>query len=77
MPSLNTPVFIIHGTADKATRPAGSQYFFDHVGSTDKTLKLYDGYFHDPLNDIGKEAVMDDILNWIAERLPARTAAGA
>jgi hypothetical protein len=27
--------------------------------------------FHDPLNGTGKEAVIEDILSWIAARLPA------
>ena len=65
------PVFIMHGTADKATMPVGSQFFHDHAGSSDKTLKLYDSHFHDLLNDIGKEQVMADIIEWIGARLPA------
>lgn len=69
MPNFNTPVFIIHGTADKATRYQGSQYFFDHAGSTDKTLKLYEGHYHDLLNDIDREIVMKDILEWLNERV--------
>jgi len=64
-PRITLPVLILHGTEDKATRPSGSQFFYDTVGSKDKTLKLYDGYFHDPLNDIGKEVVMADIKAWI------------
>lgn len=68
---ITLPVFILHGTADKATRPDGSQQFFDEVGSTDKTLKLYEGYYHDLLNDLGKEQVFDDIDAWIGERLGA------
>lgn len=75
--NLNVPVFIIHGTDDKATRPAGSQYFFDNVGSKDKTLKLYEGGYHDLLNDIDKETVMADILAWVNERVPAQTRAAA
>jgi acylglycerol lipase len=63
-------VLILHGTADKATRPDGSQEFFDKAGSTDKTFKLYDGHYHDLLNDLGREAVMDDIVGWIDARLP-------
>jgi len=39
----------------------GSQLFFDTAGSADKTLKLYEGYVHDLLNDLGKEKVMADI----------------
>ena len=77
MPKFNVPVFIIHGTDDKATRPAGSQYFYDNVGSEDKTLKLYEGGYHDLLNDIDKETVMADILAWVNERIPAETAATA
>jgi acylglycerol lipase len=41
------------------------------AGSTDKTLKLYEGHFHDLLNDVDKEVVMADILSWIDARIPA------
>jgi len=66
---ITLPVFILHGTEDKATKPSGSQQFYVAAGSIDKTLKLYEGYFHDPLNDIGKEAVMADIRAWNEWRL--------
>ena len=65
---ITLPVFIIHGTADKATKPSGSQEFFDKVGSADKTLKLYEGHYHDMLNDIGKELVLGDIADWLDAR---------
>jgi len=77
MPNFNVPVFIIHGTEDKATRPAGSQYFYDHAGSSDKTLKLYEGHFHDLLADVDKEIVMEDILAWLDARVPKEEAAAA
>jgi len=66
---ITLPVFILHGTEDKATRPDGSQQFFDEAGSADKTLKLYEGHVHDLLNDIGREQVMDDIVGWMEARL--------
>ncbi len=69
-PSITLPVLILHGTADKAAKPTGSQLFFDAAGSLDKTLKLYEGRFHDPLNDLEREAVMADIGHWIGARLP-------
>jgi alpha-beta hydrolase superfamily lysophospholipase len=70
-PLITLPVFILHGTVDKATVPSGSQFFYDTVGSKDKTLKLYEGHFHDLLNDFGKEEVMADIKSWIDKHLPA------
>jgi alpha-beta hydrolase superfamily lysophospholipase len=68
---ITLPVLILHGTADRATKPHGSQVFHDRASSKDKTLRLYDGYFHDLLNDLGKERVMGDITEWILTR--ART----
>lgn len=70
-PFITLPLLILHGTADKNTNPSGSQRFYDAAGSTDKTLKLYEGGFHDLLNDIDKEAVMLDIKSWIDLRMPA------
>ena len=66
-PRITLPLLILHGTGDKATRASGSQFFYETAGSTDKTLKLYDGHFHDLLNDLGKEAVIADIARWIGE----------
>ena len=64
-------MLIIHGTADKATKPSGSRRFYEMAGSADKTLKIYEGHFHDLLADIDKEVVMSDIQAWIDKRLPA------
>jgi acylglycerol lipase len=70
-PLIMTPLLIIHGKADKAAKPSGSALFFDHSGAADKTLKLYDDRLHDPLNDIGREEVMADVLLWIEHRIVA------
>lgn len=69
---ITLPVLILHGAADKAAKPSGSQHFFNAVSSQDKTLKLYEGGFHDPLNDIERERVMSDIKAWIGHLLSAR-----
>ena len=71
---ITIPLLIMHGTADKATVCRGSQFFYETAGSTDKTLKLYEGHYHDLLNDYGKEGVMADIVSWLAthEGGPAR-----
>ena len=68
-PLITLPVLILHGTGDKVTKSSGSQQFFDSAGSKDKTLKLYDGHYHDLLNDIGKEQVMADIKSWLDAHL--------
>jgi alpha-beta hydrolase superfamily lysophospholipase len=74
-PQLRLPILILHGTHDRATQPAGSRLFLERAGSTDKTLKLYEGHFHDLLRDIGKEEVMRDITGWIAAHVAGGLAA--
>lgn len=74
---ITLPVFILHGTADHATRPDGSQEFFDKASSKDKALKLYEGHYHDLLNDLGREQVMDDIIGWIEARIGSAQSAAA
>jgi acylglycerol lipase len=75
--TITLPLLILHGTADKATRPDGSEEFFDHAGSADKQLILYQDHYHDLLNDLGRERVMADIVGWLEARLPAAPAAAA
>lgn len=69
IPTIALPVLILHGTEDEATLPKGSQFFYDHARSKDKTLKLYEGHYHDLLADVDKEGVLGDIVGWIEARI--------
>ena len=69
MASIQLPVLILHGTADKATEPAGSEYFMAHASSADKQLKLYEGHYHDLLNDKYSGTIIRDILQWLNKRV--------
>jgi alpha-beta hydrolase superfamily lysophospholipase len=71
-PLITLPVLILHGTLDQNAKPTGSQLSYEMAGSADKTLKLYEGSFHDLLNDLDKEVVMADIKSWLNVQLPAR-----
>ena len=67
---ITLPLFILHGTADRVTRPDGSEQFYRKAGSADKSLKLYEGHYHDLLNDLGREQVLEDIVSWISAHVP-------
>ena len=64
---LAMPLLALHGTADKLTAPSGSRALVATVPATDKTLHIYDGYFHDLLHEPGGRAthVEDDLLAWL------------
>ncbi|MFM0378623.1 lysophospholipase [Paraburkholderia strydomiana] len=67
--ALRLPLLVYHGTADKLTEPEGSRDFSEHAGSPDKTLRLYEGSFHETMNDLDGERVMSELIEWIDQRL--------
>lgn len=64
---LRLPLLILQGTADKLADVDGSRRLYRRAASSDKTLKLYEGFYHEVLNDIGKEQVLADLLKWLDE----------
>jgi alpha-beta hydrolase superfamily lysophospholipase len=70
-PLITLPLLILHGTSDRAAKPSGSEHLYEKAGSSDKILTLYEGHYHDLLNDLDKQVVMADIQRWIDERIPA------
>jgi acylglycerol lipase len=74
---ITLPVLIMHGSDDKVTKPSGSRVFYDNAGSKDKTLKLYEGHYHDLLNDQDRSLVMADIVSWLEARTPQAARAEA
>jgi alpha-beta hydrolase superfamily lysophospholipase len=69
IPQINLPILIMHGTADRLCNPEGSQILYDTVGSNDRTLKLYDGFYHEIFNEPGYKQVLADTEEWIAARI--------
>ena len=55
----------MHGGADRLAAPEGSRELFERAGSRDKTLHIYDGYYHEIFNDVGKEKPVGDVLEWL------------
>jgi alpha-beta hydrolase superfamily lysophospholipase len=68
-PELKTPVLMLLGAQDTVTDPAAARQFFDRLGSDDKTLSIYPKMMHEPLNEIGRQQVLDDVLGWLDARL--------
>ncbi|MGN6318360.1 lysophospholipase [Trinickia sp.] len=66
--SLRLPVLVYHGTADKLTEPEGSRVFVQQVGSPDRTLTLYDAAFHETMNDLDRDRVIEALTRWIVAR---------
>jgi len=66
---IKAPVLLLLGGQDTVTDPAAARAFFELLGSDDKTLSIYPKMMHEPLNEIGRQQVLDDVLRWIEPRL--------
>jgi acylglycerol lipase len=77
MNRITVLLLLLHGTADKLTEPDGSRELYQRANSRDKTLKLYEGFYHEVLNEPEKEQVLNDVVQWLNERAeaPARSLA--
>ena len=71
-PDIRLPLLVMHGTEDLLASPAGSQALHERASSTDKTLRLYAGLYHEILNEPEQQEVLGDVLAW----LDARTGGG-
>lgn len=65
MDQLQLPLLVLHGTADFVTDPKGSRLLAARAGSTDKTLRLYRGLYHELLSEPEREQVLADLLAWL------------
>ncbi len=66
---FDSPLLLIHGSADELTNPKGSELLFNKAKSTDKTIKIFPGGYHELINDLDKEKVFAVIENWLKERI--------
>lgn len=66
--AFDVPTYLFHGTADQITSPEASQAFVAAIPAADKSLKLYDGFYHETMNEPEKEEVLTDLTDWVLAR---------
>jgi alpha-beta hydrolase superfamily lysophospholipase len=69
LPSLRLPLLVMSGTDDKLVNPQGAKLVDQLAGSTDKTMKMYDGLYHEVFNEPEKEMVLGDLSDWLKAHL--------
>jgi acylglycerol lipase len=67
--TITLPFIVVQGTGDKLVAPAGAQMLYDTAGSADKTLKLYDGLYHEVHNEPERDVMFADVEAWLDAHL--------
>lgn len=66
---ITIPFIVVQGGADTLVDPGGAQMLYDRAGSADKTIKIYDGLYHEVFNEPEHPQVLKDVEMWIAARI--------
>jgi len=69
LPSLKLPLLVLSGTADSIVNPEGARLVDRLAGSSDKTLKMYDGLYHEVFNEPEQELVLGELTDWLKAHL--------
>jgi len=66
---ITLPILIIQGGADRLVDPSGAQMLYVTVGSKDKAIKIYDGLYHEVMNEPEHDQVLSYMEGWLASHL--------
>lgn len=72
---IRLPLLMLLGDADSIADHRGGMEVFERLGSADKSLEVYPGYFHEVFNDVGREAPIARLVEWL-ERQGVSAASG-
>ena len=63
---ITLPLIILQGGGDRLIDPACGQILYDKAGSKDKTIKVYEGLYHEVFNEPERARVLKDVETWLA-----------
>jgi len=66
---ITLPILLLQGGGDKLVDPEGARMLFETVQSPDKTLKMYDGLYHEIFNEPERDQVLGDMEQWLESHL--------
>lgn len=66
---MTMPLLVMHGGDDQIAPVNGSKNIHARASSSDKSLKIYDGLYHEILNEVEREEVKAEIVAWMDDRL--------
>lgn len=72
-PRIQTPLLLLHGLEDVYCSPQGTERFYQELQLEQKRLKLYEGKYHELLNEVGKEIIYEEMEKWFDRFIDSRS----
>lgn len=65
---ISLPVLIMHGTKDQIASLDDTRRLFERIGSSDKELGIYEGFYHELFNEPEKVELFERVTEWLDKR---------
>ncbi|HEX6570796.1 MAG TPA: alpha/beta hydrolase [Steroidobacteraceae bacterium] len=65
-PRLRLPSLVLHGTADALVPVGATRPVYQALDAQKRTVKYYEGFFHEVFNEPERAQVFDDLQQWLA-----------
>lgn len=62
---VRIPILFLVGGKDQIIDPKGAEEFYHSVEFAQKELKMYPTFYHELINEIGKEGILSDMNEWL------------
>lgn len=69
---LRVPLLVLQAGDDALVRKDKALLFYEEAASPDKELEVYEGFYHEILNETGRRRVLDRIGAWTLTHLPVK-----
>jgi acylglycerol lipase len=69
---LTLPLLVFHGKQDAIVDYRGSEKIYNNSSSPDKKLFLYEGLYHETMNELDNKKILQSIAQWIARTLESK-----
>lgn len=66
---ITLPFIVVQGAKDSIVDPSGAQMLYEKASSEDKTIKIYDGLYHEVFNEPDRDRVLQDVEVWLESQL--------
>jgi acylglycerol lipase len=67
-PRITVPTLIQHGSADALVPAQANAPIYEAMGAGDKTVRIYDGLYHEIYNEPEHAEVLGDLVAWLEAR---------
>jgi alpha-beta hydrolase superfamily lysophospholipase len=65
-PRLRLPTLVLHGTADTLVPVVGARPVYQALDATKRTVRYYEGLYHEVFNEPERAQVLADTVQWLA-----------